>query len=166
MRPYKGLIPPFLLQSIIPVRMVFVPLSFIFWRGIIWIPEMRGKGVSKMGSLLGFFLFGALVSNCDGFGVLKNQKTLCFDLGSFFSVMWNPVGESQCTSWASRDSLEMPLLLKNIEKTYVFFVCFLRMFLFGVFDVFEGCFEYFAFLSGVFSSTMVSNMGIRQGSKQ
>ena len=55
---------------------------------------MRGKGVCKMGLLFGFLLFGALVSNCDGFGVLKNLKTLCFDLGSFVSVMWNPVGES------------------------------------------------------------------------
>ena len=31
------------------------PLSFIFWRGIIWIPEMRGKGVSKIDLGLDFF---------------------------------------------------------------------------------------------------------------
>ena len=28
--------------------MVLLPLSFTFWRGIIWIPEMRGKGVPEM----------------------------------------------------------------------------------------------------------------------
>ena len=36
--------------------MAFLPLSFTFWQGIIWIPEMRGKGVQEM------FLF--LVYNC------------------------------------------------------------------------------------------------------
>ena len=41
---YKGLIPPFLLENIIPGKAVFSPLSFIFWRGIIWTPEMWGKG--------------------------------------------------------------------------------------------------------------------------
>ena len=42
------LIPPFLLESIIPEKVVFSPLSFIFWRGIIWTPEMWGKGVSEV----------------------------------------------------------------------------------------------------------------------
>ena len=35
--------------------MVFLPLSFTFWRGIIWIPEMRGKGVPKMSFFLVYF---------------------------------------------------------------------------------------------------------------
>ena len=38
-------IPPFLLENIIPGKAVFSPLSFIFWRGIIWTLEMWGKGV-------------------------------------------------------------------------------------------------------------------------
>ena len=42
-----SLIPPFLLESIIPEKAVFSPLSFIFWRGIIWTPEMWGKGLPK-----------------------------------------------------------------------------------------------------------------------
>ena len=37
-------IPPFLLENIIPAEAVFSPLSFIFWRDIIWTPEMWGKG--------------------------------------------------------------------------------------------------------------------------
>merc|ERR1711976_314235 len=41
--------------SIIPVTTLFSPLSFTFWRGIIWIPEMRGKGVSKIDFVLDFF---------------------------------------------------------------------------------------------------------------
>ena len=45
---YKDLIPPFLLESIIPEKAVFSPLSFIFWRGIIWTPEMWGKGVPEV----------------------------------------------------------------------------------------------------------------------
>ena len=48
MRPYEALIPPFLLESIIPVPVGFLPLSRFFWRGIIWTPEMRGKGVPKV----------------------------------------------------------------------------------------------------------------------
>ena len=39
-------IPPFLLENIIPGKAVFSPLSFIFWRGITWTPEMWGKGVA------------------------------------------------------------------------------------------------------------------------
>ena len=35
--------------------MVLLPLSFTFWRGIIWIPEMRGKGVPKIDFFLDFF---------------------------------------------------------------------------------------------------------------
>ena len=35
--------------------MVFLTLSFIFWRGIIWTPEMRGKGAPKMNLFLFFF---------------------------------------------------------------------------------------------------------------
>ena len=34
---------------------VFSPLSFTFWRGIIWIPEMRGKGVPKSDFFLEFY---------------------------------------------------------------------------------------------------------------
>ena len=52
--PFKALrgligsyIPPFLLESIIPEKAVFSPLSFIFWRGIIWTPEMWGKGLCE-----------------------------------------------------------------------------------------------------------------------
>ena len=48
LRPYKAVIPPFLLENIIPGKAVFSPLSFIFWRGIIWTPEMWGKGVREV----------------------------------------------------------------------------------------------------------------------
>ena len=46
--PSLDLIPPFLLENIIPGEAVFAPLSFIFWRGIIWTPEMWGKGVAEV----------------------------------------------------------------------------------------------------------------------
>ena len=35
--------------------MAFLPLSFTFWRGIIWTPEMRGKGVPKMDFFVVYF---------------------------------------------------------------------------------------------------------------
>ena len=35
------------MESIIPEKAVFSPLSFIFWRGIIWTPEMWGKGLPE-----------------------------------------------------------------------------------------------------------------------
>ena len=34
---------------------LFSPLSFTFWRGIIWIPEMRGKGVPWTSFFLVYF---------------------------------------------------------------------------------------------------------------
>ena len=35
------------MESIIPGEAGFSPLSFIFWRGIIWTPEMWGKGLAE-----------------------------------------------------------------------------------------------------------------------
>ena len=55
--------------------MVFSPLSFTFWRGIIWIPEMRGKGVQ----LSLFFL----VFNCSSIFC-----SCCFKLVSIFVIIY------------------------------------------------------------------------------
>ena len=75
-------IPPFLLESIIPGKAVFSPLSFIFWRGIIWIPEMRGKGVSKIDSVLDFFSCAWVLE--------RVQKLVPIFFYNFWSQFWIP----------------------------------------------------------------------------
>ena len=98
--PYKALIPPFLLESIIPGEAVFSPLSFIFWRGIIWTPEMWGKGLSEelfFGGVFGYPFW-------DPVRVPKWVQILLivgFNFRLFFGGFWSSLGASWEPSWAS-----------------------------------------------------------------
>ena len=80
--------------------MVFIPLSFTFWRGIIWIPEMRGKGVQEI------FLF--LVYNCLPCFLpmlVPNWSNFLINFGSNFGSLFWGLG----VLWVSFGSLLGPL---------------------------------------------------------
>ncbi len=101
--PHKALsalIPPFLLESIIPVPEGFLPLSRFFWQGIIWTPEMRGKGVPKMGSIFVFFLLVVLAPKIAPKFV---QILIIFgsNFGPLFLESWSSLGVFWEPSWAS-----------------------------------------------------------------
>ena len=80
--------------------MAFSPLSFTFWQGIIWIPEMRGKGVPEMSFFLDYFGCAWVLEWVQKlvpiffiiFGL--NFGFLFFGVLDFLGVFWEP-------SWAS-----------------------------------------------------------------
>ena len=80
--------------------MAFLPLSFIFWRGIIWTPEMRGKGVPK------FFLF--LVNYCLPLFAKVAQKLVHF-FNNFWVQFWVSFFWGLGVLWVSFGSLLGPL---------------------------------------------------------
>ena len=80
--------------------MAFLPLSFSFWRGIIWTPEMWGKGVPKSRFFLAYF-------GCAWFSELAPKSgfqffvIFGFDFGFLFFGVLDFVGAFWEPSWAS-----------------------------------------------------------------
>ena len=96
--------------------MLFLPLSFIFWRGIIWTPEMRGKGVQKMFFWLFFWAVLGFQSGLQKIGS-NFLQFLGSILDSYFLgswILWVPFGSHLGPLEAFLRSLCSQKPLKNL----------------------------------------------------
>ena len=114
--------------------MFFLPLSFTFWRGIIWIPEMRGKGVFKTVSLLVFFCLKFYF-----IGLLQNCSKLLYFLVSILGSFLGFLEFFGYILWASLGLLNLFLCValraKKCRMSHAKMTFLKRMFFFGVFEL-------------------------------
>ena len=140
--------------------MFFSPLSFTFWRGIIWIPEMRGKGVSKSVSLLVFFcsyvLFYRVAPKLFQIIILFG-----FNFGDLFLVSWISLDIFCGPPWASWIFFCVALRAKKCRMSHAKMAFLKRLFFLGVFDLLMVFMGSSRLLLGRCSPRMDSNMSLK-----